>query len=36
MPSFDYFLSLLQDPQNKFNREEIQEYKRLLWDDLGY
>lgn len=34
--SFEYFLSLLKDADNKFNREEIQEYKALLWDDLGY
>jgi hypothetical protein len=33
---FAYFLSLLNEPNNKFNREEIQEYKKLLWDDLGY
>lgn len=34
--SFAYFLSLMTDANNKFNREEIQEYKALLWDDLGY
>lgn len=34
--SFEYFLSLLHDPNNKFNREEIKEYRTLLWDDLGY
>lgn len=34
--SFAYFLSLLEDADNKFNREEIQEYKQLLLEDLGY
>jgi hypothetical protein len=29
-PSFEYFLDLLSDPDNKFNREEIQEFKQLL------
>jgi hypothetical protein len=29
-PSFAYFLDLLKDADNKFNREEIQEYKQLL------
>lgn len=33
--SFEYFLELIQDSQNKFNREEIQEYKVLLLEDLG-
>lgn len=34
--SFEYLISLLQEADNKFNREEIQEYKALLWEDLGY
>lgn len=29
-PSFEYFLDLLIDSGNKFNREEIQEFKQLL------
>jgi len=33
--SFEYFLELIKDPQNKFNREEIQEYKLLLLENLG-
>ncbi|MBD80542.1 MAG: hypothetical protein CL840_16625 [Crocinitomicaceae bacterium] len=32
--SFEYFLELVKEPNNKFNREEIQEYKLLLLEDL--
>jgi len=28
-------LDLIKDPNNKFNREEIQEYKLLLLEDLA-
>ncbi|MCB0479859.1 MAG: hypothetical protein KDC83_00435 [Flavobacteriales bacterium] len=34
--SFEYLLSIMSDADNKFNREEIQEYKVLLLVDLGY
>jgi len=33
---FGYFLQLMKDNQNPVNREEIQAYKKTLWNDLGY
>ena len=33
--SFAYLLHLMSEANNKFNREEIQEYKLLLIDDLS-
>lgn len=32
--SFLYFIQLLRDPQNKYNREELAEYRTILKDEL--